>query len=115
MASPPDISLVLYFEDIAAAHKEKGSTFRLAWHNVFVVNQLALVSRHWQEFVYRYCHCDGVASVYALFAFIARSNKVSLLAAGRRNELPIQLQYSEFIDEVFDNLCAIAKVMLQWK
>ena len=109
------IALSLFYGDLAVAHKENGSRFTLAWHNLFVLNQLALVSRHWQEFVYRYCHCDEVASVYALFAFGARSHKVLLLAAGRRNELPIGLRYSEFIDEVLGNLCAIAKRMLQWK
>ena len=116
MASPPDISLVLYFEDIAAAHKEKGSTFRLAWHNVFVVNQLALVSRQWHTLVYRYRHCVVVTAMYALSRFAACFEyQLVSLAARRRQMLPKELRYPAYIDEVFDNLCAIVKKMLEWK
>ena len=115
MASPPDISLSLYFQDLAAAHKGKGSTNMLAWHNVFVVNQLARVSWHWHRFVYGYRHGDGVTAVHALFAFGARTYKLLCLAARRRHELPMQLRYSAFSDEVFDNLCAVALRMIRWK
>ena len=69
MAPPPDVALSLFFEDLVAAHKENGSRLTLAWHNLFVVNHLALVSPHWRAFLYRCRHCDGVAAVYALFAF----------------------------------------------
>ena len=115
MASATDISMSLYFQDLGGAHKGKGSPNMLAWHNLFVVNQLARVSWNWRRLVYDYSHGGSVAAVYALFAFGARTYKTLRLAARRRHELPMQLRYSAFSDEVFDNLCAVALRMIRWK
>ena len=101
MASAPDISMSLYFQYLGVAHKGKGSRNMLAWHNLFVVNQLARVSWKWRRLVYDYSHGGSVAAVYALFAFGARTYKLLLPAARRRHELPMQLRYSAFSDEVF--------------
>ena len=107
----------LYFQDLGGAHKGKGSPNMLAWHNLFVVNQLARVSWTWRQLVYDYSHGGFVAAVYGLFAFGARCATCMAergLQARRRHELPMQLRYSAFSDEVFDNLCAVALRMIRW-
>lgn len=117
MPPPPDIALKLLLDDTAFAQYgfTDGSHLTLAWHNLFVVNHLALVSKLWHSFVIRYKGCNAVAAVLDLFAFAARTYKVGLLSSRRRNELPIGLQFRDFTDQVFDNVCAISKQMLKWR
>jgi hypothetical protein len=122
MPPPPDIALQMLFDDLAAANKENGSPVTLAWHNLFVVNQLALVSHHWHKMVSRYSHCTGTAAVYKLFAFAAHTRNMLLCCkskqfsfSGRRNELPSEFQCRVFTDQVFDNVCAIVQKMIAWR
>ena len=117
MPQPLDIALRLIFAQLAEAHEGNGSRLALAWHNLFVVNHLALVSVHWRNLVRLYFGCDAVQAVHALFLFGAQTWRTLLLTSQRRNELPIPIfnDVKMFNDHVFDNLAAVAKKMLQWK
>ena len=115
MSEPLGIALRGILEGLAQAHEGNRLPLALAWHNLFVVNQLALVCVHWHRLVNRYSYHDAFEAVHALFYFAAKKNLTGLLTSKRWNELPMEFQFQMFTNHIFDNCVAIAKFMNAWR
>ena len=117
MPPPPSCALLqIVVHDVAEASEQCGSTLRMAWHNLFVVNQLALVCHRWHDLVRCYSYSRGPAAVFGLFDFGVKTHKLGLLTrSGQRYKLPVNLRFPEFTDQVFDNVCDIALKMITWR
>lgn len=111
---PLSIALHPYLRGVAQAHEGNRSRRTLAWHNLLVVNHLAVVCVHWHELIMRYSQHEAVEAVYALLASVAKTHRTLLLTSERRNKLPMVIQFRAFDDHIFDNCGAISRHMVAW-
>lgn len=88
----------------------------IAWLKLFVMQQLALVSRSWHQALNNAVNNEGDLAM-RLFRWAHKTHKTLLLSTTRRHELPQLYQgnrgYS-LNDEAWSNCCAVSLAMLRW-
>ena len=71
------IAIKSFLHSLAQAHAEGGKTLTLAWHNLYIIGQLALVSKQWHKLIIYYARMETTIAVGELFTMVAKT-KITL-------------------------------------
>ena len=111
------IAIKSSLHSLAQAHAEDGKALTLAWQNLYVVGQLALVSKQWHKLICSYARMETTTAVDELFAMVAKTHQWLLLQSSRREHLPPYVMQccARFNDREYDNISAVAMGMMNWR
>ena len=111
------LALKFNLHSLAQAHVEGGQALALAWQNLYVVGQLALVFKQWHKLVCSYARMEAMSAVDEMFLMVAKTHKALLLQSSKRDHLPAYLMHScsRFNDQEYDNMSAVAMGMIVWR
>ena len=111
------IALKFNLHSLAQAHVEDGQALSLAWQNLYVIGQLALVCKRWHKLVCSYANLEVIIAVDEMFEMVAKRCKILLLQNANRSRLPHYLMRScsRYNDHEYDNMSAVAIGMHVWR
>ena len=111
------IAIKSILHSLAQAHAEGRKTLTLAWHNLYIIGQLALVSKQWHKLIIYYARMETTIAVDKLFTMVAKTNQSLLLQSSRRQSLPPYVKQccAGFNDLEYNNISAVAREMLNWR
>ena len=111
------IAIKSTLHSLAQAHEDGGNTLTLAWHNLYIIGQLALVSKQWHELTIYYARMKTTIAVDELFTMVATMHQSLLLQSSKRQLLPPRVMQccASFSDLEYDNIAAVAREMLNWR